>query len=498
MKNLSNILRRSDITPFERVRVLVHNDVHREKTGKDMLSDSEVYTLTKGWNASTSQVNEYNRYINIIQLESSLKIDAQMFLAKAEVSILRNQRVLDNFIYRTKNSKSISISNLPEDISIQQSIDFLIQNTFLTYDKLLHVFTFNNLPKDIQNDLLLLDQEISHDEKYFDDHVFLYEIFKKGKVLSKEDKELIINKIYSRTYYEGVKRIKNSTAEKDGFLLHTFFGELPIKDLFQKLVDDEHNRKNIDTEALLLSLAEKRAEMMNITIEKLFKEKLSRWLDQGLFTNEYATLFISNRFDTWNGNTKKSHKDLFMAWYTELQKSKQYFQILLDTNKLNKKIIKQGFLGMEKTVEIVTGESLYKCDEDIEFVKDYKKQIDILVPIAKIFLFIEKYATPIKNNKTLYEFKNLAQKVSSVFDIDMTGIYTEFVDLYQEEIILLNLSLTRLIDMTTEYLYTEDSLQYIVNIKEDCFVFDVEGKSEVNVAYICEKYTDEFKKLRIN
>jgi hypothetical protein len=40
---------------------------------------------------------------------------------------------------------------------------------------------------------------------------------------------------------------------------------------------------------------------------------------------------MSERFDTWNGNTKKNHKELFMAWYTELQKSRQYFQKLFDT-----------------------------------------------------------------------------------------------------------------------------------------------------------------------
>lgn len=496
MKNLSNILRRSNITPFERVKALVHNDVHREKTGKDILSDSEVYTLTKGWNASTSQADEYNRYIKIVQLESSMKIDAQMFLSRAEISILRNQRVLDTFLFYIKNLKSLAENHLTKDIPLEQSIRFLTQNTYLPYNKLLHIFTFHNLPKDIQKDLLLLDPEISYDEKYLDDHVFLYERFKDSKILNKEDKDLIINKIYSRIYYEGIKRIKKSTAEKDGFLLDTFFGELPIKDLFRKLIDIKSDTKDVSSD-IILDLVEECAENRNITIEKLVKDKLSEWLDQGLFIDEYSSLFMSDCFDTWNGNTKKSHKELFMTWYTELQESKQYFQKLFDTNQLTKKTIARDFLGMKKGVEIVTGDSLYTCKKDIEFIQEYKKQIKILLPIANVFLFIKNNATPIRNHKTLCEFKSLAQKISSVFDIDMTGTYTEFINSYQEELNFLNLSLSRLIDITTEHLYTEESFRYVIDINESCFRFDIEDDREIKVAEICEKYAEEFKKINV-
>ncbi len=496
MKNISNILRRSKITPLERVTVLVHNDVHREKTGKDMLSDSEIYTLTKGWNASTSQADEYNRYIKIVQLESSMKMDAQMFLSRAEISILRNQRVLDTFLFYTKNLKSIAENHLTKDIPLEQSTQFLTQNTYLSYNKLLHIFTFYNLPKDIQKDLLLLDQEISYDEKYLDDHVFIYERFKDEKVLSKEDKDLILNKIYSRIYYEGAKRIKKSTAEKDGFLLHTFFGELPIKDLFGKLINVQYNTKDVSSDTIL-DLVKECAENRNVSIEKLVKDKLSEWLDQGLFIDEYSSLFMSDRFDTWNGDTKKSHKELFMAWYTELQKSKQHFQKLFDTNQLIKKTITRDFLGMKRSIEVITGESLYTCEKDIEFIQEYKKQIKILLPIVNVFLFIKNNATPIKNHKTLCEFKSLTQKVSSVFDIDMTGTYAEFINSYQEELNFLNLSLSRLIDIVTEHLYTEESLRYVININESCFSFDIEDDREIKVAEICEKYAEEFKKLGI-
>jgi len=485
MKSITNILKRSNITPYERVMTLVHNDIHKEKTGKDALSDSDIHTLTKGWYGNTSEINEYNKYIKIVQVEDSMKMDAQMFLCRSEVSILRNQRILDNFISNSRRLKKISNFSLAEEISDEDCINFLIQNTYLEYEKVLHILTFNNLPKEIQNDLILLDPEITHDGKYLEDQVFLYEIFKNGNKINEKDKNIIINCIYSRIYYEGAKRIKNSTAEKDGFLLHSFFAELLIKDLFHKLADDIH--LVYDKEESLLSAIENYAKSRNISMESLIKEKISLWLDDGLFVKEYSPLFLSEAFDTWNGDTKMNHKELFQTWYSELTKSRLYFKELFDTGRLDKQTVGKDFLGMTRSNEIITGGSLYKCEENIDFVKEYKKQIEILMPIAKIFLFIEKYAKPIKNYNTLCEFKNLAEKVSTTFEVDMTGRYKKFIESYEEEVKLLNFNLSRLTDLSMEYLYTDKSLSYITGI--DGLAFNLDSKVEVED--IAKKYSEE-------
>jgi len=477
---------------------IVHNDVQREKTGKGILSESDLHSLTKGWNAGASEVNEYNKYINIAQLESSMYMDAQVFLYRAEVSILRNQRVLDTFLPRARRIDDLANHPFAKDIPIEESVQFLTQHTHLRYEKALHIFTFHNLPKEIQSDLLLLDGEIESDDKYFRDQVFLYERFSYGDTLSKQSKDLIISRIYSRMYYEGVKKIKNSTAEKDGFLLHPFFAELQIKDLFQKLVDDEHiasDKMDTDTEEGLLSLVEECARNKNTSIERLVKEKLSQWLDDGLFVNEHAPLFMSERFNTWNGDTKKSHAELFTVWYKELQKSKQYFQDSFNSKVLKRETLEKEFLGMPRTIEIITGKSLYSCNEDVDFVKEYKKQIQSLLPIANVFLFIKKYAAPARNYKTLCEFKKLAQKVSSIFDIDMTEKYTEFISSYQEEITFLNLSSSGLADIAIDNLYLREPPQYVIDIDERCFTFDLE--KEDDTPNIVQKYVDEFKKLGI-
>lgn len=497
MKNLTNILRRSNITPFERVTALVYNDVHREKTGKDKISKSDLHALSKGWSPSASEANEYNKYINIVQLESTMKMDAQMFLSRSEVSILRNQRVLDFFISNTRRLKDISNQEFTKDISMEESIKFLTQYTYLEYEKVLHILTFYNLPKEIQDDLLMLDAEVINDGRYLADQVFLYEIFSKSTRLTEQDKDLIINRIYSRMYYEGFKKIKKSTAEKYGFLLHVFFAELPIKDLFKKLADEYASvlNKNDDAEESLLSAVEEYAKSKDTTMELLIKERLSVWLDNGLFVKDYSPLYESKRFDAWNGNTKKNHKELFMFWYLEFEKSRKYTKNLFDTGKLKKQMIKRNFLDMNQTMEIITGTSLYACTENIEFVHEYKKQIEILMPVSNMFLFIDKNASPVMNYRTLCEFKELAQKVTLVFDIDMTERYSNFIDSYKEEITFLNFNLNRLTDLAMEHLYAEESLKYIANISDDCFAFDLESKSKL--ADIVNMYSDEFNKLRI-
>jgi hypothetical protein len=492
MKSLTNILRRSNITPFERVATLVHNDIYKEKTGKDALSESDIYTLTKGWNASNSEANEYNKYIKIVQLESSMKMDAQMFLCRSELALLRNQRVLDYDLFNNKMFKNLSNQELMKDVSKEESIRLLTQSTYFEYQRLLHIFTFNNLPKEIQDDLLLLDEVIASDKKYLDDQVFLYEKFKDSSELSQQDKDLIISHIYSFIYHEGLKKIRQNATEKDGFSLYSFFAELSAKDIFKKLINDSHIPYD-NNEENLLSAIEEYAKSKNISIESLIKDMLSHWLDDGLFINDYQPLYMSERYDTWNGNTKNNHKELFMAWYTELQKSKQYFQKLFDGNKLVKQNLERDLLDIPRTIEIVTGDSLYRCNENFLFIKEYKEQIEILLPLANMFLFAKKHAIPIKNYKTLCEFKNIAQKLSTVFDIDMTERYQEFIKLYTEEIDIFNHSLRRFIEKSTEYLYTEKSLLYVIDITEGIFLFDL--NTDDDIAEIARSYSAEFEKL---
>ena len=65
MKILTTSLRGRTSPHPRRMTALVHNTEHKQKTGKSMLSDAELHTLTQGWAARMGETNEYNRYLEI-------------------------------------------------------------------------------------------------------------------------------------------------------------------------------------------------------------------------------------------------------------------------------------------------------------------------------------------------------------------------------------------------------------------------------------------------
>jgi len=80
MKDITNILRRSKITPYERVKVLIENTIHYEETGKNLLPDADLIAITENWIPKHSaEINQYNKYIRIAKLRTTMNLDAKMF-----------------------------------------------------------------------------------------------------------------------------------------------------------------------------------------------------------------------------------------------------------------------------------------------------------------------------------------------------------------------------------------------------------------------------------
>lgn len=487
---------RANMSPLERVSALVHNNAHKEKMGKDILSESQLHSLTHGWTAHIGQINEYNRYIGIIQLESSMRIDAQMFAYHAELALVRNERILMYCLPDLQKMNSVYIRDLMQQgITKEESVRFALAHTYLEYRHVLHTFTFFNLPLEIREDLALLDDSVGYNKQYLEDETLLYEMLKGGK-FSKKDKDTLVDTIFSRLYYDGIKKMRNGT-EKDGFMIGDYFAELPLKEVVYKVAHDAGIKyKNRSVEEVLEDI-EKYATAKDVSMEHLTRETLHAWLDNGLFTKDFAPIFVSERCDTWNGNTKISHKELFAIWYAELEKSRKYFASLFFARKLKRQEAEMTILFQTKVVEMVTGESLYACGEDLEFVQEYKKQVEMILPFSNLALFVEKHAKPVQNYNTLKEFRKLGNKASDMFDADFTEKYDEFIESYKDEVTLLNHELVKLTDMATGHLHTnaEEDFRYGIHIVDGKFWFDLEESSDT--ANIVQKYVEEFKKVGV-
>ena len=493
MKNLANLLRKADISPRERVVTLVQNRVHKEKEGKGILSDSEIHALTDGWKPkSTQEAREYNKYLELSKLEVSMRIDAQMFACRSENMLLRSHALLGSVKYAHVNANGDHDIILDKYIPREEAIDFVVKNTYFDYTTLIHTITFNNLLKDIQDDLIMLDEHVVHDKKYLEDEVFLYELFKSSKTLSAHDKNTLIDHIYSCMYHDSFRKMKNG-SEKDGFLLLHFFAELPMEAVLKKWAEYANidiTEKNND---YMLEKLEEYAKGKSKTMEMVVRETLSRWIGDGLFVSEYVPIFFSDNHNTWNGDTKLVHKEIFARWYEELQRTKIFVdKMVLDGDLVIEQFNKDIF-GISERIQIITGESLYRSKSDIDFVTEYKEQVNILLPIAGMHLFIKKYNKPLGNFKTLKSFQELSKTFSDLFEIDMSDKYADFLSSFEQEIKLINHSIVMTLDNVSSFIYAKMNKKYPIDIIESNFTFDTEESLEKAPDDIIEIYKKEIE-----
>jgi hypothetical protein len=492
MKNITPLLRDSELTPYERVRLLILNDQEREKTGRDILSKSDIHALSQGWTATAEEAREYNRYLELIRTEHTMRIDMHLFALQAETTILRNQRLLDYFLAADQISKPIT--TITQEISDEKCLSFLTQVTYLEYDKVLHHCTFYNLPKKIQTDLSVIDTEIGYDHTYFDDEVFLFEKLNKQGEFSETAKQEIAEHLMERMYYEGLLQMKGGGTEKDCFLYHASFASLLMRTLFMKLATD-NNLSIDDTEESVLNALEKFAHSSGVSLKEFIKKGIVDWLHQGLFTRDYTALCLSDNHKTWYGKTKQSHKKLFEIWYDERERAKAYIDQLKNEQYLRQESRNIDLFNRSKSIQVLTGDSLYKCTETSGFVLAYQTQVRELIEVARVFLFIQKQVCANKNYQTLLRFKALAQKVAAAFDVEVAHQYEQCIESYFGEVTLLNSSVSRLLDRVLVARFAQKDTACPLTLDDRCFRFKADDEAEI--AHIVSMYTDEYKKLKL-
>ncbi len=93
MQKLSNILGSGNMTPKERMLAQVKHYLHLERTGAEILSESDIYALSQGWKPKTqAEVNEYNKYLDGMKMESMMKTDLQFAYLQAQLKLTRVSR----------------------------------------------------------------------------------------------------------------------------------------------------------------------------------------------------------------------------------------------------------------------------------------------------------------------------------------------------------------------------------------------------------------------
>lgn len=493
MKNLANLLRKAELTPRERVVTLVHNDIHRDENGKSALSESEIYSLTQGWKPQNSrEVNEYNKYLELSRIEQIMRFDSYGLSLRSENSLLRSIMLIDLPV----DEKNMQSCVTYKHISKEDVIDFIVKNTYVEYGKLIHLITLNNISNDTKEDLVILDEYVYCDKKYLEDEVFLYERFKKSNTLTLEDKNLLIDRIFSCLYHDGLRKIRGG-SEKDGFLTSHFFASLPAEAILNKWV--EYSLINIednDTKHILDCL-EEFSKNRGMTMTVVIKETLSKWIDEGLFISEYTPLFLSDGLKTWNGNTKNKHKDIFNEWYKELQKTKETIKQMTLNGDIKVEDFQMNLFNTSTVIKIITGYSLYTSNVENYFIAEYKKQIELLIPITYILLFIKKYSNPLENLVTLKSFLELSDLFSEIFEIGIGRRYERNLDSFNHELLVLNQTIGKQLDKVNEMIYAENKTFCLVEINEEKFLFKEENSTFIKPDSIIEDYKKHIRKCGV-
>lgn len=437
LKSLVKQLQRRNITPKQRVLLLVANQVSQERDGKSLLTEADIYSLSKGWiPANDEEKEEYNRYLEGWKLAGFAELDAQTTYLKAMVYLLKVKSYVD---FATWGSLEAITEDTPSqfdaetdylkmlhdfldevikskswgDISEDQALEFVLKYCGVELDHAIYSYAFDLMNKDLKEDILALYPNAEKDRQYLEQEEIIAIFLKNKRKLTKEVKEELVDLILN-TLYEPHSRSWN-------FEKH--FTSLPAREILKKWA--EYNgfltKKASKVEAeKLAKWLEDYAKKNKKDIKNLLAETLLKWLDQGLFETEYTSLLKSRRKKTSNNTkTKYTHNEIFRKWLTAKRIAQEEIQRLINNGKLKVDVGEEETLNGIEEKKIITGQTLYKLKSNLTFVKDFKKQISAFKCLGWLALFLQR-SNIHKNYINLLAFNELFTKLSKIYQTDLT------------------------------------------------------------------------------
>lgn len=500
MKNLTLALKTGDLRPKERMLLFVHNHIAKEKTGNEILTAAEKHALVEGWQPNNNEeAREYNRYNDGWRLEGSARLDAQTIYLNAQISLLQAGMIIDHAMWNWDTNKRFIDRLRAADTGIdeEEALELIIQNSGLEFDHVVHRCAFLNLSEAIQRDILTLDPEAKTEKQYLDQEEVLAHLFNGKKQLSVEAKERLADLILealSNKYADAIAKKGLKTSE---WWFRGFYASLPTLEIAKKWAEYNEIRYESDDEKMEETLAERMqnyADEQKKIVRDMLKTTLLRWLDEGLFVEEYSPIWNSSGKATCNGvDTKLPHKDVFKAWLKAKAEATAMIRKLVNENKLQVENREKEFFGVKETIQIITGESLHNLEGDYPFAEDFKKQVDELTPLGILILYLRKQDL-LEGYASLLAFIEMYKKLSRIYEIDLAYKINTFIENLKKHLELINIELQQVEDKLTEAIY----LKYRCTFSIEIFMNDLLLKIEETKPGTDETethYAGEFAKL---
>ncbi len=456
MKNISNLLGKSNLTPKERILMCIHNEIHERKTGENMLTKADLHALSTGWRPKDNfEVQEYNKYYYTWDVVSYLKIDMQTIYLNAIIDIQSADKVLLYFVYRKAKEQKNIFEARSDNATNELALSEILRNTGLDYNVLLHKLTFENLPPEAQKDILALDPEAKTDSSYFDDEEKLYDILKDKESLTREETDMLTELVVDSIPWEYAKFISDKGLNFASILFQGYFADIPILAFAKKLAKKLH----IDC---------KDEEEMKNSLSKVpdlksqFREIVYDEISSGIFFKDYIPLCNSKGYATCNDvDTKLPHNEVMEIWMKEKDNKRKLLEKYVASGKLGVEERYKELFTIRKHYKSITGESLYYLDEKLDFAEDYKKQVEKIMVFGHLVVFI-KYREFMQSYRELLYFGTFLEKVSKILEIDLSFMSEGYISNVKDEIESMNTKLVHISEaMEVEMQSTGDTIYHM-------------------------------------
>jgi hypothetical protein len=494
--NITNLLQKGNLSPKERSLMVVHNAVTEERDGKGFLSDADKYALVEGWHPKdNSEVREYNKYNGGWRTAMYAELDAQTTFLNAQNAFLRACIATSYYLHTDyervmrSDSRLFDWSNLDckKRPNAKDALESVLENSGLQRDYMVYRYAFELMDEELQQDLLKLYPDVKTESDYLYNELALYELLGETGIASDEAKDEIADMIAKRAYNEYTAALaeqrqktgKESVSDFNPWSFHGYFADIPLLEVAKKCA--EYRKLDVPMEedggALARLLLEKitiLAAECETDIGTLIKQAARRYLDEGLL-DEYPPLFLSDRTGTVNGEgTSLPHKEIFKRWLAARTKAELETKQMMNEGKLEVRTISDEVFGVKREQQTVLGKSLYRLEDSMGFIEDYKKQAEALVPVGFLFELIQQ-GELIHQYRILLGFEDIFKRLSAVYDIDLTYKMQGYLATIRRDFRLLNDMLHIIKEKYVCEAYTFHDCRYFMDVPQTCFVIDVEA-----------------------
>ena len=407
-KNITSILQKGNIKPSDRVKLLVADDVSRERDGKALLTEADKHALSEGWTPKdNNEVKEYNLYNEGRRNIAFGELDAQTTYLNATVGFLRASKYISYILFKnrfTEETKTIKegIANRAIDSLIGKYDIETIKNTIegealkdqltkgkpaillegeaneialnnklnkhnealnlvlgylgLELDYTIYLYAFELAGEQLQKDLLALYPDAKTERSYLEQEEIIYNLFNGKDKLTQEAKEKLAELIADECF--------NKHSGEWSF--SGYFADIPLLEVLEKWGRDnnaiakkpEDLTKHLKDSKEYKNEGEEVADLFN-AVKKDLTPKLTAYAKEN--KREIKDIITETILKGLNGDLLDEHTPLFNSdkkatcneqdtKLTHKELFKKWLDVKAEATKIIQGLIDKGELKTERKI----------------------------------------------------------------------------------------------------------------------------------------------------